>query len=109
MTTAYKVLGQSNPSAITNTDVYTVPSGNSAVVSTLSICNLDSTAAIFRVAVRPAGETISNKHYLAYNTLIPANDSISFTIGMTLATTDVITIYANTATLSFNVFGSEIY
>lgn len=109
MTTAYKVLGQSNPSAITNTDVYTVPSGNSTVVSTVNICNLDSAAATFRIAVRPAGAAISNKHYISYDTAIPAYDSISITIGVTLSTTDVITVYANTATLSFNVFGSEIY
>jgi hypothetical protein len=30
------------------------------------------------------------------------------TIGVTLATTDVITVYASSATVSFNAFGSEI-
>jgi hypothetical protein len=30
------------------------------------------------------------------------------TIGITLGATDVITVYASTADLSFNVFGSEI-
>jgi hypothetical protein len=36
MTTTYKVLGQVNPSATTNTDLYTVPSATSAVCSTLT-------------------------------------------------------------------------
>lgn len=109
MPTVYKVLGQSNPAATTETDVYTVPTGNSAVISTVNICNQAASAATFRLAVRPAGATISNEHYVSYDTVVPANDAIAYTIGITLAATDVITIYANTANVSFNVFGSEIY
>jgi hypothetical protein len=30
------------------------------------------------------------------------------TLGITLAATDVITVYASTTTVSFNAFGSEI-
>jgi hypothetical protein len=30
------------------------------------------------------------------------------TIGITLATTDIITVRANTTTVSFNLFGSEL-
>jgi len=30
------------------------------------------------------------------------------TIGVTLAATDVVTVYASSATVSFNAFGSEI-
>lgn len=108
MASTYKVLGQSAPSATTNTDVYTVGSGKSAVVSTITIANRDSSAATFRVAIRPAGATIANQHYIAYGTTVPANDSISLTLGITLAATDVVTVYASTANLSINIFGSEI-
>ena len=65
MATIYKVLGQSNPAATTATAIYTVPAGNSAIVSTLNICNLNSSAGSFRIAVRPAGATLANVHYLA--------------------------------------------
>ena len=51
---AKKVLGQSNPSATTATTLYTVPSAKEAVVSSISIANLTSTDATFRIAVRPA-------------------------------------------------------
>jgi hypothetical protein len=108
MANTYKVLGQSNPAATTNTDLYTVGSGKSAVCSTIAICNQASTAAAFRIAVRPAGATIDPKHYIAYDTAIPANDVLTLTIGLTLAATDVVTVYASTATMSFNLFGSEI-
>ena len=109
MTIAYKVLGQTNPSANVATTLYTVPSANSAIISTVSICNQAATATTFRLAVRPAGETLEPKHYLNYDTSLPGNDSITVTIGMTLAQTDVVTVYAGSATVSFNAFGNEIY
>ena len=108
MATTYKVLGQLNPSATTATTLYTVPASTSTVVSTINVCNQAATAGTFRLAVRPAGATLSALHYISYDTSISANDSISLTIGITLATTDVITVYASTGTMSFAAFGSEI-
>lgn len=108
MATAYKVLGQSNPSATTATTLYTVPSATSAVVSTIVICNQAATAATYRIAVRPAGATLAAVHYVAYDVSVGASDSTALTLGITLATTDVITVYASTTTLSFTAFGSEI-
>ena len=109
MGAAYKVLGQSSPAANTLTTAYTVATANaSAVVSTIVIANRETASANFRIAVRPAGESIDVKHYIAYDTVIPALDIISLTIGMALATTDVVTVYASANTMSFNLFGSEI-
>ena len=108
MPTIYKVLGQSAPAATTNTNLYTVPADTSAVVSTLVIANRVGTDATFRIAIRPAGATIANEHYIAYNVLVGSADSTTLTLGITLAATDIITVYASTANLSFNVFGSEI-
>jgi glucose-6-phosphate dehydrogenase assembly protein OpcA len=108
MATVYKVLGQSNPAATTATTLYTVPSATSAVVSTIVICNQTATAATFRIAVRPAGATLAAQHYVAYDVTVGASDSTALTLGLTLATTDVITIYGSTATLSFAAFGSEV-
>jgi len=104
---AKKVLGQVNPSATTATTLYTVPSAKSAVVSSLTICNQTSTAATFRVAVRPAGATLAALHYVAYDVTVGASDTTALTLGITLATTDVVTVYASTATLSFHAYGDE--
>jgi len=108
MATTYKVLGQSSPSATTNTDLYTVGSGKSAVVSTITVCNRAATSATFRIAIRVAGAAISNEDYIAYDSTVAANDTTALTIGVTLAATDVITVYSSTTTISFNAFGSEI-
>ena len=108
MATTYKVLGQVAPSATTNTDLYTVGAGKSAVVSTIAIANRGATSATYRVAIRVAGAAIANEDYIAYDATITANNSTMITIGVTLAATDVITVYASNANLSFNAFGSEI-
>lgn len=104
---AKKVLGQSNPSATTNTTLYTVPSSKEAVVSSLSICNLASSSATYRIAIRPAGASLANQHYLAYDVTVGAADTTIITVGITLATTDVITVYASTANLVFHAYGDE--
>lgn len=108
MATTYKVLAQAAPSATTNTDVYTVGSGKSTVISTISICNRSSLPTSFRLAVRPAGAALANQHYIVYDVQVAALDTINLTLGITLAATDVVTVYAATAVLSFSLFGSEI-
>ena len=107
MATAYKVLGQSNPAATTNTTLYTVPASTSAVCSTLSIANL-GVSTTFRVAVRPAGATLANQHYIVYDSAINAGSAVYLTLGVSLATTDVVTVYAGTANVAFGLFGSEV-
>jgi glucose-6-phosphate dehydrogenase assembly protein OpcA len=104
---AKKVLGQSNPSAVTATTLYPVPSGKEAVVSSISICNLASSSATYRIAIRPAAATLANQHYLAYDVTVGAADTTIITVGITLAATDVITVYASTANLAFSAFGDE--
>jgi hypothetical protein len=109
MATVYKVLGQSYPSAQTATTLYTVPAANSTVVSTINICNLSQSNGTFRIAVRPGGAALANAQYLAYDTPIPASDSIAMTMGVTLGNTDVVTVYTVSGNISFSLFGSEIY
>ena len=108
MALTYKVLGQSNPAGNTTTTLYTAPLATSAVISSMCICNQSASSGSFRIAVRPAGATLANQHYMSYDTLIPSNETIFFTIGLTLATTDVISVYANNTLMSCSLFGSEI-
>lgn len=108
MPTNYKVLGQSAPSATTDTTLYTVPSATEAVISTLNVANRGAAAATFRVAVRPDAATLANQHYVAFDVSIAANSLIALTLGMTMNAADVVTVRASTADLTFSAFGSEI-
>ena len=108
MATSYKVLGQSNPSATTDTSLYTVPAATETIVSTITVSNQAATAGTYRIAVRPNGASIAKQHYLAYDVSLPGNASDTLTLGITVDATDVITVRASTADFSFNAFGSEI-
>jgi hypothetical protein len=106
MANAYKVLGQTGD-ASTAVDIYTT-SGVEAIVSTIVVCNRSAATKTFDISVRPAGATEANEHYIVKGTSIAANDSITLTLGITLADTDVVTVTASTADVSFSVFGTEI-
>ena len=108
MPQTHKILGQANPAATTLTTVYTVPAATQAIVSTLSVCNTGSTATTYRIAVRPAGASVATQHYVAYDVALPANDTATLTLGVTLATTDVVSAYAASANVAFHAYGVEI-
>lgn len=111
MPTIYKVLAQSSPTTTSIANVYTVPAATNTIISTLMICNRSAGNASYNIAVVPGGAAIANQHYIAFNSLVPANDSIALTVGISLAATDNIAIQANTAganNLGFSLFGTEI-
>ena len=109
MARAYKILGQSAPSATTATTLYTVPSSTYTVVSTITVANRGTSNATYRIAIRPDGATLANQHYIAYDATILANDTVALTLGITVDSADIIEVYASSASVSFNAFGSEIY
>ena len=104
----YKVLGQSAPSATTDTTLYTCPSSTQTVISTITVCNRAATAATYRIAIRPDGAAIASQHYLVYDLTIGGNATDTYTIGATVDAADVITVRSSTANLSFSAYGSEI-
>lgn len=108
MPTVYKVLGQSAPSATTATTLYTTPAATSTIVSTINVSNTSATTDTIRIAVRPAGATLSNQHYVAFGVVLVGGAVFSMQAGITLATTDVVTVYSTNGTSSFSAFGSEI-
>jgi hypothetical protein len=108
MATTYKVLGQSAPAATTDTTLYTVPASTETIISTIIVANRVGTSAVYRIAIRPNGAALANQHYIAFDVAVAAGDSTTLTLGLTLDATDVITVRASTADVSFSVFGSEI-
>jgi len=108
MATTYKVLGQASPTSNANTDLYIVPASTQAVISSIVISNRDSSNNTFRIAVRPGGETLNVKHYISYDTDVPARDTISLSLGISLGNTDIVTVNRMSGNISFSLFGAEI-
>jgi hypothetical protein len=107
-TTAYKILGQSAPAATTSTDLYTVPAATETIVSSLVVTNRANTSATYRVSVAVNGGILANEQYLVYDSTIDGNDTVALSLGITLDASDKIRVYASSANLSFNAFGTEI-
>jgi hypothetical protein len=114
MARSYKILGQgvTNGDGSTMTTLYTVPASTQAVVSSIVVAGgtggagAGSTA---RIAVKPtSGTSLSQQHYLCYDVNIPAKDTVTLTLGITLDTGAVVQAASNNTTVSFNVFGAEI-
>lgn len=107
MATAFKILGQSNPFATTNTNLYTVGASKQTVVSSITVCNQGSSVGTYRIAIRENGDTIEAKHYVFYDVELAAKATDVHTLGLTIDAYDIITVYASTANFSFNAYGSE--
>jgi glucose-6-phosphate dehydrogenase assembly protein OpcA len=107
-TTTYKSPVQVKPDANTLTTLYTVPSSTQSIFSAINICNLSSTSASVRIAFRPNGESINDKHYILYDVTISGNDTYMINQGMSMDSLDVLSVYASTASVSFTGFYAEV-
>lgn len=108
MASSYKVLGQLVPAAATLEVLYTVPASTQCVVSSIIIASRGPLATSFRIAVSPGGAAIDDSHYIYYDIALNAADTFIATVGISLATGDVIRVYHTDAYLTFSAFGMEI-
>lgn len=108
MANAYKVLGQTADASALDVTLYQVPAATEAIISTITVCNREAAGNTFRIAVKPDGGAVSNEDYIAYDANVAANDTITLTLGLTLDASDVISVGASDANVTFLVFGTEI-
>lgn len=108
MATNYKSPIQVQPVADTLTTLYTVPSSTQAIFSAINVCNTASADATFSIAFRPDGDSIDPKHYIIYNATIAGNDTYMINQGMSMDETDVLSVIASSASVSFTGFYAEV-
>lgn len=105
----YKILAQVHPSNSSETDLYTVPAATQAIVSTMTVTNVTASPVTCRVHARIAGAATGHVNAILYDVSVAGNSVAAFTLGLTLAATDVVTVKTSGgATLTFQLFGSEI-
>ena len=107
MPVAYKQLGKSTPAATTLTAVYTVPASTTAVLSTITVCNRSATATTFRLSHALAGAADALDQYFAYDAPLAGNSTATFTLGIAMASTDILRAYVGAATVTVLVWGEE--
>jgi hypothetical protein len=102
---AYKVLAQLAPAATTASTLYTAT--NQTIISTLNVSNFGGVQDTIRIAVRPAGATLANQHYIAFDVPLAAGAVFSLQGGITLGNTDVVTVRSTSGGSAFSAFGSD--
>jgi hypothetical protein len=112
MANTYKILGQVNPSANTQSNVYVVPTATSAVINSVQIANQSTTNVSYSLIVMPSAEFASpasnGKYYLIRGSTMPAGDAATLTLSLTLPAGAILAANTNSANLSFSAFGVEI-
>lgn len=108
MAQSYKILGQVSPTANTLSNVYVTPNSTEGVVNSVIIANRSSSNASFSLIVRPVYESINDKHYIVRGCVIPASDTLTMTLSLTLQNNVILAANTNSSNLSFGAYGVEI-
>ena len=107
-TQTYKILGQVNPTANTMSNVYVVPGATEGVVNSIIISNQAATNASFSLTVRPSSEALDGKHFIVRGCVVPASDTLTMTLSLTLPADAILAANTNSSSLSFGAYGVEI-
>lgn len=115
MAQSYKILGQIKPTENTLSNVYVVPSANSAIISTIYITNQEDANANVDIIVRPINEALGNKHYLLKEQLVERADTLVLNLNITMNSNTILAAnnsrrsgITKSCNVSFNAFGVEI-
>lgn len=108
MANAYKILGQVADASANDVELYLVPASTEAIVSTIIVTNREAAANTFRIATKSDNSAVATTDYVAFDTSIAANDSITLTLGITLQAAAEISVGASDANVTFQAYGTEI-
>ena len=111
MPNALKILGQLNPTANTQGNVYVVPASTAAIVNNITVANQSAANASYSIIVMPSGgfsATAASTYFVVRGGVVPASDTALLSLGLTLPTGTVLAANTNSGSLSISAFGVEI-
>ncbi len=111
MPNIHKILGQINPSANTQTNVYVVPASTAALVNSIHVDNLSTTNATYSIIVVPSSDNSASpspKHFILRGSIAPPGDTVLLDFPITLPAGTVVAANTNNASLAISAFGVEI-
>lgn len=101
-----KILGQSEPSADTETTVYTVPASTEATITAVHICNGGGKTQ-FDLGIAIGGGSLAGEDFFFENTDITSGRALTFNLNISLDATDVIRARSSSGAVVFSVWGTE--
>ena len=111
MPNIHKILGQINPSANTQTNVYVVPASTAALVNSIHVDNLSTTNVSYSIIIVPSSENSTTplpKHFILRGSIAPSDDTVLLDFPLTLPAGTVVAANTNGASLAISTFGVEI-
>lgn len=110
MADALKVLGQIIPEAGDGlVPAYTAVTAVGTTISSIVVANLDATVGdYFTIEVAKGGVPHDNTHRLFYKIPIKPRSSRTLTLGITMASGDIMRVASTNGLLAFNIFGVEV-
>ena len=111
MANALKILGQLNPTANTQGNVYVVPASTAAIVNNITVANQSASNASYSIIVMPSGSfsaTAANTYFIVRGGIVPASDTATLSLGVTLPAGAILAANSNSGSISISAFGVEI-
>ena len=111
MANALKILGQLNPTANTQGNVYVVPASTAAIVNNITVANQSASNASYSIIVMPSGSfsaTAANTYFIVRGGVVPASDTATLSLGVTLPAGAILAANTNSGSISISAFGVEI-
>ena len=109
MAATYKNARIQGTSSVTSySNLYTVPSGKSAVISTLSIVNASTADITYRIAIVNSDITPTATDWIVFDSVVSANDGTHLTLGITLTAGQILKVSSSSTSSVFWCFLSEI-
>ena len=112
MANTYKILGQVNPTANSQSNVYVVPAATSAVINSIQIANQSASNVSYSLIVMPssayASPASNGMYYIIRGGTMPASDAATLTLSLSLPAGAIVAANTNSSSLSFSAFGVEI-
>jgi len=111
MANAIKILGQLNPTANTQGNVYVVPASTAAIVNNITVANQTAANVSYSIIVMPSGSfsaTAANTYFIVRGGIVPASDTATLSLGVTLPAGAILAANSNSGSISISAFGVEI-
>ena len=111
MANALKILGQLNPTANTQGNVYVVPASTAAIVNNITVANQTAANVSYSIIVMPSGSfsaTAANTFFIVRGGIVPASDTATLSLGVTLPSGAILAANSNSGSISISAFGVEI-
>lgn len=102
------ILGQKKPGAGVLENLYTVPTGSSASVTSLFVCNVSGGSSSFSIAISRAGAAIADEQYIHFTDSLASNTTFPVAAPIMLSATDVIRVKSNDGNCTFTATGIEV-